>query len=102
MKAFSKTRLGLKYLQYWFNASNGKGHGIHSPFVFDFIRKVLNDKHEYAEYKKIEQLRSSLLSNHKLLTIEDFGAGSRIHSSTQRTVSSIAKHAAKPAKYSKL
>lgn len=102
MKAFSKTELGLKYVQYWFNASNGKGHGIHSPFVFDFIKNVLNDKFEYPEYKKVEQLRSSLLSNQHLLTIEDLGAGSRIHSSTQRSISSIARHAAKPARYSKL
>ena len=33
-----------KYFNYYFNASNGKGHGVHSPFVYSFIRSVLNNK----------------------------------------------------------
>ena len=34
----------INYFKYYFNASNGKGHGVHSPFVFNFIRSVLNNK----------------------------------------------------------
>ena len=34
---YSSFQLALKYLRYWFTASNGKGHGVHSPFVFEFI-----------------------------------------------------------------
>ena len=33
-----------KYFNYYFNASNGKGHGVHSPFVFNFISSILNNK----------------------------------------------------------
>jgi hypothetical protein len=33
-----------KYFNYYFNASNGKGHGVHSPFVFSFISSILNNK----------------------------------------------------------
>jgi hypothetical protein len=33
-----------KYFNYYFNASNGKGHGVHSPFVYSFITAVLNSK----------------------------------------------------------
>jgi len=32
-----------KYCNYYFNASNGKGHGVHSPFVFNFIGSILNN-----------------------------------------------------------
>lgn len=32
----------LKYLQYYWVASNSKGHGVHSPFVYQFIRQSLN------------------------------------------------------------
>lgn len=32
----------LKYLQYHWVASNSKGHGVHSPFVYQFIRQSLN------------------------------------------------------------
>ena len=34
----------FNYFKYYFNASNGKGHGVHSPFVYNFIRSVLNNK----------------------------------------------------------
>jgi len=34
----------FNYFKYYFNASNGKGHGVHSPFVYSFIRSVLNNK----------------------------------------------------------
>ena len=34
----------LKYLQYHWVASNSKGHGIHSPFVFQIIKDILNAK----------------------------------------------------------
>ena len=32
----------IKYLQYHWVASNSKGHGVHSPFVYQFIRQSLN------------------------------------------------------------
>lgn len=34
----------FNYFKYYINASNGKGHGVHSPFVFSFITAVLNSK----------------------------------------------------------
>lgn len=39
---YNSGQLALKYVKYLVVASNGKGHGIHSPFVFDFIVQVLN------------------------------------------------------------
>ena len=34
----------FNYFKYYINAANGKGHGVHSPFVFSFICSVLNNK----------------------------------------------------------
>src|SRR3954447_23163290 len=99
---YSSSQLALKYLQYFLTALNGKGHGVHSPFVFEFIKKVLNDKTEYSCYKEIEQLRSQLKNDNTLLTIEDFGAGSRMHASYKRKVSEIATSSLKPRKFSQL
>src|SRR5690242_9171858 len=99
---YSSLQLAIKYLQYFFTASNGKGHGIHSPFVFEFITKVLNDKTPYECYKNIEQLRAQLRHDNTLLTIEDFGAGSRVHPSYKRKVSDIAASSLKPKKFSQL
>ncbi len=75
---------------------------MHSPFVFDFITKVMNDKRPYYCYETIEKLRSQLKQDNTVLTIEDFGAGSRVASHHQRTVSSIAHAALKPRKFSQL
>ncbi len=45
----------IQYLKYQFNASNGKGHGIHSPFVYNFIRQVLNSKNNFSETSTINK-----------------------------------------------
>ena len=99
---YSKSQLLLKYLLYYFTASNGKGHGMHSPFIFEFIRKVMNDKTVYPEYEKVEALRSLLLNDNTVLEVEDFGAGSVIDKKNKRRISSIAKNAAKSKKFGQL
>ncbi len=99
---YTKTQLALKYLNYYFTASNGKGHGIHSPFVFQFITKVLNDKMPYPAYEKVENLRNKLLADKTELTIADFGAGSAVNKTNKRTVAEIAKNSAKPKKFGQL
>lgn len=99
---YSKTRLAFKYINYYFTAANGKGHGIHSPFVFHFITKILNDKTVYPEYSKVENLRRLLLKNHTVLTMEDFGAGSTVTKTNARTIATIAKNSAKTKKFGQL
>lgn len=99
---YSPLQLAVKYLKYWITASNSKGHGMHSPFVFEFITKVLNDKTVYPEYEKVEALRSQLLNDNRVLEVEDFGAGSVVDKKNKRSISSIAKNASKPKKFGQL
>ncbi|QNA46012.1 O-methyltransferase [Lacibacter sediminis] len=99
---YTAFQLGLKYLNYYFTAANGKGHGIHSPFVFDLVIKVLNDKMKYAAYKEVELQRSFLLGNETIITVEDFGAGSTKGLTKQRVVQQIAATSLKPKKYAQL
>lgn len=99
---YSVFQLGLKYLNYYFIAANGKGHGIHSPFVFDLVVNVLNDKTNYAAYKEIELQRIRLLGNETIITVEDFGAGSVKGLTKQRLVQQIAATSLKPKKYAQL
>jgi predicted O-methyltransferase YrrM len=76
---------------------------VHSPFVFDFIIHVLNDRQPYDCYASMEQRRRQLLADERVLEIADFGAGSRTAGATrQRTVQSIAAAALKPKKYAQL
>ena len=92
----------LEYLKYYVAASNGKGHGIHSPFVYDFVTKVMNDSSRFEPYDAIERVRKRMLANNKVLTIEDFGAGSSVTKSNARKVSQIARSALKPKKFGQL
>ena len=99
---YSKPELLFKYLRYYFSAANGKGHGMHSPFVFEFITKILGDKMVYPEYEKVETLRKQLLNDNTVLEVEDLGAGSVMDLKSKRSISSIAKNAAKPKKFGQL
>lgn len=92
----------LKFVQYYLTASNGKGYGVHSPFVFDFIINVLNDDRHFYSYDSIEQVRQNVLKNNKVLTITDYGAGSTVTKSNQRKVRDIARSALKPKKFAQL
>lgn len=99
---YSTPKLLIKYLRYYFKAANSKGHGVHSPFVYNFIRDVLNKKNAKIFPASIEVYRSHLLANPALVEVWDRGAGSRQTTNNKRTVSEIAKAALKPKKYSRL
>ena len=99
---YSSFQLAKKYIHYYLTASNGKGHGVHSPFVFEFITKILNDKKQYECYASIEKLRQQLLQNKHIIEIEDFGAGSAVMKSNTRVIKNIAASSLKPKKYAQL
>jgi predicted O-methyltransferase YrrM len=99
---FTKFQLAKKYLHYYLTASNGKGHGIHSPFVFDFVKHVLNDKQNYPAYQPIEKIRKQLLTDSTVIEVEDFGAGSSVIKTNERVVAAIAASSLKPKKYAQL
>jgi len=99
---YSAPKLAWNYLRYYLTAMNGKGHGMHSPFVFRLILDVLNNRAGYVAPPEVEQLRQELLRDQTFLEIEDLGAGSRTGAHKRRTVSAVASHAVKPPKYGQL
>lgn len=88
------------YLKFLLKSKNE--HSIHSPFVFDLYTKVIKTKSSKAEFDKIESLRKEQLSSSKIIQIEDFGAGSKIHKGNSRLVKEIAKNAEKSPKFGQL
>jgi len=99
---YSNFTIAKKYLSYWLNASNKNGHGVHSPFVFDLIINMLNDRKKETCFDAIESIRKSLKKNHDFIEVEDFGAGSAVIKSNQRKISRIANSSLKSAKYAQL
>lgn len=99
---YSRFTIARKYIHYWLNSCNRKGHGVHSPFVYDFIKHVLRDKIEKPFFQEIELRRKKLLNNTSFIMVEDFGAGSAIISTNKRRVDAIAKSSLKSKKYAQL
>ena len=99
---FSAIRLVLKYIRWYISASNGSGHGVHSPFVYRFIREVLLDKKTVPGSEEIEKIRQGLLKNNSVLNITDLGAGSLQVNQKQRKISQVAATSLKTPKYAAL
>ena len=99
---YKNYQLGWLYFKYRLKALNGKGHGMHSPFVYTFIREVLNDKRKFYCYTGIEFIRRQLLADKNKIVVEDFGAGSKLNKTKERTISAIAYSSLKPRKYAQL
>jgi len=99
---YNHFHLAQKYINYYLTASNGKGHGIHSPFVFDFIKKVLNDNKKYDSYSSIETVRNKMLADERIIEVEDFGAGSLALPSKEKKINDIARSFLKSKKFAQL
>lgn len=91
---YSPLKAASKYFRHYIHAANNKGYGTHSPFVFEFITKVLSDHTSYDEYKSIESYRKKLLQDTSIFS----GAG--INQSC--TMAAMAKRSGRFKKYDRL
>jgi predicted O-methyltransferase YrrM len=91
-----------EFLKYIVFSSNRKGHGIHSPFVFNLIIKVFRNKTSPAVVLDIEKVRRKLTRDDRVISVTDLGAGSKIMKGNLRKVSDIAKYSSVPPKYGRL
>lgn len=92
--------IAKSYLKFLWNSTNA--HGVHSPFVFDLVRKCFYDKTDYKEYEVLKVYRNSLLENKNTIEVTDFGAGSRVFKSDTRAINQIAQNAGISRKDAKL
>jgi hypothetical protein len=58
---YSTPIIFIKYLQYYWVAANSKGHGVHSPFVYQFIRDTLNASNTIKEIEQKEPTVTKML-----------------------------------------
>lgn len=94
------SQLVFAYIRHRFKAKTR--HGIHSPFVYNLVDKVIYDFSPRAEYNSIEQLRAELLLNEDAITVTDLGAGSHVNNNRKKKIRQIAKNALKPKKLAQL
>jgi predicted O-methyltransferase YrrM len=94
--------IAFKYLIYKLLASHSKGHGIHSPFVFDLVSRVFRNKTDSAIVLNIEKVRKQLLNDKRIINVDDRGSGSKVLKTKFRKVSEIARFSPVPPKYGML
>ncbi|WP_295668787.1 O-methyltransferase [uncultured Mucilaginibacter sp.] len=93
-------RFAKEYLLHRFKAKTR--HGVHSPFVYRLIDKVIYDFSPKKVYTEVESLRNQLLNDERIITITDLGAGSLVNNNRQKRIADIAKNALKPPKLAQL
>jgi hypothetical protein len=93
-------RFGFDYLLYRLKAKTR--HGLHSPFVYRLVDKVIYDYSAKKVYNEIEGIRNKLLADDSMISVTDLGAGSQVNNNKQKRVGDIAKNALKPAPLAQL
>lgn len=96
----ANVRFFIDYLKHYLTSNNR--HGVHSPFVYDLIDRVIYDFSEKDYVEPIEDLREILKEDHRILKITDLGAGSMLNNGKEKKVSSLAKNALKPQRIARL
>lgn len=86
------------HLRHLLSARSTAGHGVHSPYVFDFLTKVVRNKTDAKIVSQVESLRRAMLSDKRIIMVTDLGAGSVTKAGGERRVAEIARTAALPAR----
>lgn len=63
------------YVIHFVTARNSQGFGVHSPYLFDFIRYVISEKNPFYIFADIEKQREKLLNDSTIIQKNDFGTG---------------------------
>ena len=84
-----------RFLKYYWQAETK--YTVSSPFVCELIEQVMEDDRRYYDFGALQRLRTLCEQNPKVLSVQDFGAGSKVHPQTQRSVAQITKSAVSPA-----
>lgn len=58
------------YVRYLFCSRHWRGYGIHSPFVFELVTKVIEEKLPYYKYGLVEKVRKIYQTSSKSLSLD--------------------------------
>lgn len=92
----------VKYFSYIIVSNGMSGYGIHSPFVFDLVTRILRNKPDPDIVYRIEKSRKRLLNDRRIIMVNDLGGGSDRLRHKQRKTAEIARYSAVPGKYGRV
>jgi predicted O-methyltransferase YrrM len=93
------------WLKHYLTAWNTGGEGVHSPYLFEWVRMVMSDKHAYRVWEDIESVRARMLVSDQVVEFVDYGSGVGRKSEGakgEKRVKDIAKGSLARAKYAQM
>ncbi len=63
------------WLKHYLTAWNTGGEGVHSTYLFEWVRMVMSDKHAYRVWEDIESVRARMLVSDQVVEFVDYGSG---------------------------
>ena len=94
------------WLKHYFTAWNTGGEGVHSPYLFEWVRMVMSDKNTYYKWTEIEACRRQMLKSDLEVDFVDYGSGSQSMDGkglrSKMWVRNIAKDSLAQAKYAQM
>ena len=111
LQRFMLVRTGIYRIKSWIKhqltARNTGGHGIHSPYLFEWVRLVMADKNSYYAWGKIEECRERMLADKREVVFVDYGSGAKsgvgsLERGDKRKVCDIAKGSLARKKYAQM
>lgn len=89
------------WMRHQFRARHRKGYGIHSPFVFYFVREVMYERYPFYGFATIQAVREMLQRSRQKINIKSIGAPS-VYPAKEKTIRQLVKEGSMPAKYGEL
>ncbi|MBE0679152.1 MAG: class I SAM-dependent methyltransferase [Bacteroidales bacterium] len=90
------------FIRHLLTSRSAAGHGVHSPFVFDFLTDVVRGNNDANLISNVERLRQEMLADSRNVRVTDLGAGSARRLGEERGISDIASMTALPPKQVRL
>ena len=93
------------WLKHYLTAWNTGGEGVHSPYLFEWVRMVMSDKHAYRVWEEIESVRARMLVSDQVVEFVDYGSGvgrKGEGAKGEKRVKDIAKGSLARAKYAQM
>lgn len=79
------------YIKFLIKSTNQ--HGVHSPFVYQFITQCFYNNTKHSAYTILKNYRNYFINSNEKITITDFGRGSKVFKTNHRKLKDIAKNA---------